>query len=137
MASHRNHSQSTRKVTCFWFDCIPFTESSIFARFSAILRHDQRNAKNLFSYLTKVKVSNRQQIWPNGNVNDATVIMPTSKTITLTFHFGSVCRIRAHDDTAPHIMSNITSCSTLNTNHIHYLLPLAFFYHHLNASKMF
>lgn len=70
-----------------------FSEIPIFARFSAILRHGQRNAKNLFTYLTKVKVSTRQQIWPNGNVNECHNAKKQHHNTNVSF--GSVCRIMA------------------------------------------
>lgn len=87
-----SHFFSSFSIAC------SFSEIPIFARFSAILRHGQRNAKYLFTYLTKVKVSTRQQIWANGNVNDVTAIMPRSNTIILTFHLAAYAGLW-HDDT--------------------------------------
>lgn len=115
-----------------------FSEIPIFARFSAILRHGQRNAKNLFTYLTKVKVSTRQQIWPNGNVNDVTAIMPRSNTITLTFHLAAYAGLWHYDTpiTSYYIQQPY---ELFGTEYQPYPLftAFSFFYHHLNASKMF
>lgn len=115
-----------------------FSEIPIFARFSAILRHGQRNAKNLFTYLTKVKVSTRQQIWPNGNVNDVTAIMPRSNTITLTFHLAAYAGLW-HDDTPITSYYIQQPYELFGTEYQPYPLftAFSFFYHHLNASKMF
>lgn len=124
------HSNCYSELRNRHFFVILFTESS-FARFSAVLRHGHRNANNLFSYLTKLNVSIEEHFifflckmkckWCY-NPRHTIILMPKSKTITITFHLVT-CGIKARWYTPYY--SNITSCSTVKTKHFHYLLPSA------------